>query len=293
MEDNALLNSEQRQELDALQVKSYFELAHLQVKDFMRTIYKLIMEENKTFDLLVGAGNSGIIMVGLAKVVYEYSGLTPPPVLLIPFKRYKVGNEGNLFDHTLFQSYVTKEVAQILQKSKISEILFVDDETMKGITVNESLKLILAAMATPATYEEVNCTLVTEDRTTAERLSDVINVAGIRMTLCSFPSKTTRHAWCIIKEHFRPPVLEEVEQVLAKIDLLFPAREYSTNFALNVGLNLPIKRNRPGSKPCLDYNIIEEVRRSLPQLEIIQRNLSAYLGELCRDAIKGSKTSTR
>lgn len=127
------------QELRSLDVESYEELAVFHVKDFVTTIKSLFIQQQEKFDLLVGAGNSGAIMVGLTKIAYKLTGNPLPHVLLLPIKRYQQGDSGSLFDNSVFQKDVDKFSSNA---SPISNVLYVDDETDEKTTLLACFHLI-------------------------------------------------------------------------------------------------------------------------------------------------------
>src|SRR3990167_7948341 len=58
-------------------------------KGFVSILYHLIKEENREYDLITGGGDSGMAMIKLAELVYKRLDLTIPPILRVPFRRYK------------------------------------------------------------------------------------------------------------------------------------------------------------------------------------------------------------
>lgn len=278
------LNSEQALELRDLDVGNSEELAVFHIKDFMKTIHALLVEKGDNFDLLVGAGNSGAIMVGIAKAVFDFSGHAQPFSILIPIQRYRAGYEGPFFDNSILQP----EVSQTLSGMRpVSEVLFVDDETMRGTTVKESFKLIVAALNIPTDRNNLTCAVVAEDRTPNKDLAKNLAIPGFTNTLYSFPQKTTKHQWSIIKQHFNPPMLAELEQAIKK-GKYFTENEQQAHPhpELNIGLDMPIKRYfGVGTKPYYDDEVIQNILDNFPGLESARKQLETYLEKLYDEAV--------
>lgn len=257
----------QAEELQNYGVESYEELAVLHVKDFLITITNLLIHQQEKFDLLVGAGNSGAIMMGLTKIAYKLTGNPLPPVLLIPIKRYKEGDSGSVFDNSVFQKDVDQFFSNV---SPISNVLYVDDETGEKTTLLACFKLIQQSLKNRGENDRLQATFVVEDRDAKKAVS----IQGIEVKLISFPKKPTRHKWVIIKNHFEPPFIADIQSFLQ-------TQSVNQAHAINIGLGMPIKvKHGPNLAPSFDYHILEAAKIALPQLDTIQKQLEDYLRDL-------------
>ncbi len=59
-------------------------LARGHLTRFVRRIEELLVSQQLHFDLLVGAGNTGVVFVFLTQCIYQHIGLRCPPTLLLP-----------------------------------------------------------------------------------------------------------------------------------------------------------------------------------------------------------------
>lgn len=115
------------------------ELAESRIKMFAAAITRQLLENHEIFDLLIGAGNSGLYMTKIAEMTYRYLNIPAPKILNIPIMRFE--DDGKTLNDN---SSLLPKIKQDLNKiNTIKNILFVDDEIMRGITANECFKLLL------------------------------------------------------------------------------------------------------------------------------------------------------
>ena len=116
------------------------ELAKSRIKMFSAAIARQLLEFGETFDLLMGAGNSGLFMTKIAEMIYEHLSLKTPTVLNLPIYRFKEDN--TTINNS---SQLVSRLKQTLKNLEVNNILFVDDEIMRALTVKECFNLILKA----------------------------------------------------------------------------------------------------------------------------------------------------
>lgn len=117
------------------------ELAKSRIKMFAATIARQLLENHETFDLLVGAGNSGLYMTKIAEMTFNYLNTPVPKILNIPIIRFK--EDGKTLNDN---SSLLPKIKQTLSKiNTVKNILFVDDEIMRAITAKECFNLLLNA----------------------------------------------------------------------------------------------------------------------------------------------------
>ncbi len=68
---------------------SLFPLSIRHFKRFIAVLYHLISDKNSKFDLIVGAGDSGILLAKITGILYEKLNLETPQILNLPVVRYK------------------------------------------------------------------------------------------------------------------------------------------------------------------------------------------------------------
>ncbi len=131
------------------------ELAESRIKMFAAAIARQLLEFGETFDLLIGAGNSGLYMTKITEMAYQYLNVVAPKILNIPIVRFK--EDGKTLNDN---SSLLPEVKQTLSKIKtIENILFTDDEIMRAITTKECFELLLKA---DPNISHLNATIVAE-----------------------------------------------------------------------------------------------------------------------------------
>jgi hypothetical protein len=117
------------------------DLAKSRIKMFVAALYRQLVEEKEKFDLVLAAGNSGLYMSVIAKMVYESLGIEAPTFITIPIYRFKdIEGKIALNDNSSLSSLVKGKLDSLPEAAKI---LFIDDEVMQGLTVKASLELIL------------------------------------------------------------------------------------------------------------------------------------------------------
>lgn len=132
------------------------DLAKSRIKMFSASLCRQVIELNQKFDVIVGAGNSGLFMTKIAEMVYEELNIKIPPILNLPVFRFEEDNV-SLHDNAVLVS----EVAQKLKTlPSLNNILFIDDEIMRAVTAKESLNLILKARSD---IKHLNVTILSEN----------------------------------------------------------------------------------------------------------------------------------
>src|SRR5476651_1905582 len=110
------------------------------LKTFLQTLHKVSILNNKKFDLILGAGDSGQVMIAITKIFYDYFHLPFPKNIVFPVYRYKKYSKRKLFDNSSIKDdYLKKEIP-----AEIDSILFVDDEIENGVAAKATLDLFLS-----------------------------------------------------------------------------------------------------------------------------------------------------
>lgn len=117
------------------------ELAKSRIKMFVAAVYRQIIDFKEKYDLILGAGNSGLFMTKITEMVYQCLDIKTPPVLKLPIYRFKE-DDATLHDNSFLIAQVKEKVQDI---QKINNILFVDDEIMRALTAKECFQLVLEA----------------------------------------------------------------------------------------------------------------------------------------------------
>jgi hypothetical protein len=110
------------------------EIGYESLEAYVKELQSLLGEDKNQYDLLVGGGDSGQIVVKLAKLVYEHLGLECPPALLLP-----------TFRHSDYEETIPLDNSQLptpegFDGSVIQNVLFLDDEVGSGSTAKGTLQ---------------------------------------------------------------------------------------------------------------------------------------------------------
>ena len=132
------------------------ELAKSRIKMFVAAICRQVVDFEERYNLLLGAGNSGLFMTKITEMVYQCLDIKVPPVLNLPI--YRLKEDGTTLHDNSFLTTQVKEKLQGIQE--ISNILFVDDEIMRALTAKESFSLILEANPT---IDHLSATIIAEN----------------------------------------------------------------------------------------------------------------------------------
>lgn len=132
------------------------ELARSRIKLFTAAVARQLLRENKTFDLIVGSGNSGLFITKITQLAYKHLNIKIPPVLTPPVYRFKDDNK--TIDDNISLLLMVKECLEDIRY--IQNILFVDDEIMQAITAKICFELICKARQD---IKNVNATIIAEN----------------------------------------------------------------------------------------------------------------------------------
>ncbi len=226
------------------------------LKQYTQTIYSLIRDKGIVFDLIIGAGNTGLAMSEIAKIIYNVSNLTYPYRIRIPIYRFIPGKEDN--DRYLFDNSVLEKYVDMPKEMKINNVLFCDDEIYRGHLIQSVLKLL-----EQKGFVDFTTYIVAEDQ-------------GFK------PENITSTSPIIFK-----PYAHEIEGLSNIITYNIPSyikkpirKHYSDEQLpqrklLNVLLSLPTKSFNNGT-PTYTYEVSEEIRHVVP-LDQLQQEYKEYL----------------
>src|SRR3989344_7194591 len=131
------------------------EIAKNRIKMFSAAVARQLITEKKQFDLIIGPGNSGLVMTKLASFVYEELSINKPPELNLPVQRVIEEND---------VTGVFKLSNDYLEKLKgfghVSNILFVDDEIMRATTARECFEALIKMNPN---IKHLNVTIIAEN----------------------------------------------------------------------------------------------------------------------------------
>jgi len=244
------------------------QLAKSRIKMFAASVARQLLEFNENFDLLLGAGNSGLYMTKIAEMTYEYLNIPAPAILNIPIMRFKEDGKTLNNNFSLLQ-----EVKQALNKIKtIKNILFVDDEIMRTITVKECCNLLLQA---DLNIPHIDVTIIAENH--FFEWHHKIPKASIY-----FFAYSPLIQWLNANiSYFIPKDLyDEISKYAGCVS--------SYNHAMAIIIGGAIKKTE--SKPYYDYSVDSVLKQKIPAYEEVKTSLIGDLQKLVKEGVDDYRT---
>ncbi len=235
-----------------------------------KTLRKLLKGDRVVFDLIVGAGDSGIAMVKLTEMVYQKLGQKMPTKLLVPFYRYTQKDipNGQIADNSALIATIKRELSAV---DEINTILFVDDEIGDGTTLKGIIDLINQAKKNSIGEQDV-IYVVAEDKD--NQFEQKIETK-IKFLPFAYKNEGTFSAISyVIPDNFEGPIKEK-----------YSDKEHSSKERMNVLLNLPIKTMINGV-PRWSKNWQVQLEKEIPGFEGLQQGFKQYLDNLLEEAVE-------
>lgn len=132
-------------------------------KKYICWLYRLIVEDNAKFDLIVGPADSGTFLAESARLFFEKIPQEQPLILTVPIQRYEAGlgiDTGEHFHNKAWDKEITEKISTL---PKVENILFVDDEIGLAYTAQEVIRLILESATKDAIASRVIYTILAEN----------------------------------------------------------------------------------------------------------------------------------
>jgi len=241
------------------------ELAKSRIKMFAAAITRQILDEKQKFDLIIGAGNSGLFMTKLAEFVFETLDVKIPPILNIPVLRIiekdesiKVVKSGNF---------------ELKNITKLENVLFVDDEIMRAITAKTCFELILAKRPE---IEHLNATIVAEH-----------HFFEWHYSLPKVSIKFFAYSWLIqwlngnISYLTPENLFNEIKNALPEVE------SYPKAMAIIVGGGL---KKVADEQPYFDFAVEKELEDKIENYKKQKKELMSEIRELVSEGVEGYKT---
>ncbi|EKE13894.1 MAG: hypothetical protein ACD_12C00763G0001 [uncultured bacterium] len=115
------------------------ELAGSRIKMLVACLYRQLTVFSERYDLILGSGNSGLFMTKIAAMTYESLNIKQPLIVNLPIYRF-MEDEKTVNNNLLLLPQLHEKLKNV---EPINNILFIDDEIMKGITAKIYLDLII------------------------------------------------------------------------------------------------------------------------------------------------------
>lgn len=259
----------QKLEVLALDFKDRrFELSKSRIKMFAAAIARQLLEFGETFDLMIGAGNSGLYMTKITEMTYQYLNTALPKILNIPIVRFKE-DEKILNDN----SSLLPQLKQNLNNVKeIKNVLFVDDEIMRAITAKECFELLLKANPN---ISHLDATIVAEHHFFEWHYK--LPKVSIRFFAYSpLIQYLNANISYFIPEDLYHEISKQIEDIS------------SHNQAMAIVISGAVKRIR--KQPYYDYSVEELLKEKIPNYEERKAILTRDLQELVKQGVDEYKT---
>lgn len=249
--------------------------ANLHLKKFASTIYHLLIEKKIKVDLVVGAGNSGVVLTRLTKIILNHYGLNIP-FLNIPVYRYKPhktgedryeGNEEVKFDNNVLLPLVKRELKNL---KNIKTVLFVDDEISEGNSAKAVLKLLIKSLSN----NRINYLIVAEDQGFKIQKNEFPN---IRVKFYPY-AREIEGLSNVISYNVPYEIKQEILKHLSEGKLM--ARKH-----MNILLSEPLKEFNK-KNPSYTHEFEGVLKKEIPNFSEIQDQYINYLKNILFEGIK-------
>lgn len=128
-------------------------------KRYIALLYRLCVVENNQYDLLIGPGDSGAVMVYFAELFYKALGINLPTKLAIPIQRFKTRDKkSGKYDNSTLAPLEKGCVVESLSK-----ILFLDDEICEANSASECAKLVTRDLPEIQKHNRILFTIIADN----------------------------------------------------------------------------------------------------------------------------------
>lgn len=245
------------------------------LKQFVQTLYNVLVTDKKRFELIVSAGNSGQIMVHITKIVYAFLKIPFPPHIVFPIYRYKDYPKKILFDNTT----LLKDYADVQIPKNLKSVLFVDDEIDVGNAAKATLELICSLRKNTDSF---TYTIIAEDGGSS---LDNVQRKHIKLEYIA-PKKKVEGVYnavsYIIPYEFETPI----QTVLKK-----EVTSWNDKQVMCILLQLPVKTLEQ-KNPIFSFHLEEIVKQQVPNLKQLQHDFQLYFTKKIHGIIE-NYSSTR
>ena len=243
------------------------ELAKSRIKMFIGALCRQLIDFKENYDFLIGSGNSGLFMTKIALMTYETLNITTPSVLNLPIYRFKEDG-ATPYNNSFLITYVKEQ----LKSPTINNILFVDDEIMRGLTAKECYSLILKAFPN---INHLNATIIAENHFFEWHYK--IPKVSIRF----FAYSPLIQGLNGNIGYFIPQKLySDIQQNMPEV------KSYNQTMAIVIGGGIKMIENNKG---YFDFDIERNLKTNLPNYEKQKSVLLTELKNLVKEGVKEYK----
>lgn len=248
-------------------------------KSFVLTLRKLLVEEKQQFDLVVGPGDSGAVMVKFTQYVYEVLQIPPPKFLWLPVLRpsQEYFDQASLKAEEQIEVF-SKTVRKQISTEVIGRILFVDDEIGQG----EAMQVAISAVAKARGQHQLadHVTVLAEDHGFAADKIELPNTVVEFRPFSAYVGGIYNAIFWLIPSRFEEPIKQALRG--KKVD--------SDKYPMSILLNVPLKELANGY-PIFSYRFHELVAARVPNLPALQKEFQDYIRRVTNEIIFNRKPS--
>lgn len=244
------------------------ELAKSRIKMFVGALCRQLINFKENYDLLLGSGNSGLFITKIAKMTYDALNVNPPSILNLPIYRFKEDGE-TLYDNSFLVTSVKEKLKSL---PAINNILFVDDEIMRGLTAKECFSLILKAFPN---ISHLNTTIIAENHF-FEWHYKMPKVSMSFFAYAPLIQGLNGNIGYFIPQKLFSNIQQNVPEV----------KSYNQVMAIVIGRGIKKIKNNKGH---FDFDIELALKNSLPNYENEKNTLIEELENLVKESVKEYK----
>jgi hypothetical protein len=236
----------------------YHEKAQQNLKSYIKIVKKLFIDEDLKFDLLIGAGDSGLAMVSITELILVKLKVPVPEKLLIPYQRFTKMHvsRGVPFDNS---ALIPDIVSQIKSIKSFNKTIFVDDEIGHGSVLMGIIELLKESFPSKFTDESIVYVL-------AEDHGFIPNSKDLKIKFLPF-SKKTKGMNNVVSRIIPPELWGKLEEEYGEF---YPVE------MINTFMNLPVKVLE-NNKPIWSYDLLNDVKSKVKNINKYQVEFESYL----------------
>lgn len=196
-------------------------------KRYIALLYRLCIEEKNSYDVVIGPGDSGAVMVYFAELFFREVAKPCPQKLIVPVQRFIDPDDeaSGSYDNNNLLSLVKEQLGDIISR----KVLFVDDEIWKAHSASASASLVVNALPPSVREDRILFTIIAENHG-FEWHYDIPPIAiqyyafskklpGINNAILRFSSQEQQQ---MINEHIGPYLnAADTDGQTRKMDILF------------------------------------------------------------------------
>ncbi len=244
---------------------NYLAIGEHNFKQLVNVVKKLFVDEKREYDLIIGTGNTGLVMTTFTAFILKELHIAVPSILTLPLLRFVDQHEQELFNNDIFLEEVKRQLEGI---EKIEQVLFIDDEIYRGISVKTAVQLVMKAKS----VKEMHVTVVAED----QGFQWKNDIPGVDLEFLPFAQEIEGHnnvIFYMIPSEYDKPIKD-----------IFPDETLKWHTRINILLGLPIKAII-NNKPEFTFRFNKEAKEKIKDLDKLQEDFLIHVKKLIRQSL--------